>query len=113
VEINEECQFPESQSLIPVDETSGEQKLNFSVPIVEKPTLIEKAKVVYNNATEYAKVELHNVKEHLHADLMNTGEVIKEGLDAFNNKCNNLIHKVEDAVQHVFELDQARPAHEF
>lgn len=40
---------------------------------------MDKAKVIYSNATDYAKVEIHNAKERVVAGVLNAGEVIKEG----------------------------------
>lgn len=70
---------------MPRDE-NNEQHLNFNVPIIEKPTLIEKAKVAMHNYSEYAKVEIYNAKETFVAEVMNAGEVIKEGLQLVNDK---------------------------
>lgn len=57
-----------------------ENVLVMAVPIVEKPTIVEKAKVVYENATDKTAVELHNVKEVVKSGVLNAGELIRDSI---------------------------------
>lgn len=83
------------------------------MPIVEKPTILDKAKVAIANAVDYASVELHNAGEKVAAGVLNAKEVLKEGYEAvsekvavLNHKVADMNHKVVTAVEHTLELDQ-------
>ena len=81
-------------------EQNGDQKhLNYNIPIIEKPTMTEKAKVALGNAADLTKVEMHNAKERVVAKVLNVGEVLKEGII-------HLVDRVEHAVEHALDLDQ-------
>jgi len=90
----------------PLTATEG-QKTEFDMPIVEKPTLLEKAKVVLTNAVDYASVELHNAGEKMAIGVLNAKEALKEGYEAVSEKMADMNHKVVAAVEHTLELDQA------
>jgi hypothetical protein len=81
-------------------EQIGDQNhINFNIPIIEKPTMTEKAKVALENAADLTKVEIHNAKESVVTKVLNVGEVLKEGII-------HLVDRVEHAVEHALDLDQ-------
>lgn len=102
----------DADGLLPLNE-DGEKKTDFDLPIIEKPTLIEKAKVVLANAVDYAAVELHNAKEKTAATVFNAKEALKEGFDAVSEKVVTAEHKMVSAVEHTLELDQKPIAGQF
>ena len=56
---------------------------------------MEKAKVVYENATNLTKVELHNAKERVIAGVLNAGESLNEKIHHIGDKLDNLKQKAE------------------
>lgn len=76
------------------------------MPIVEKPTILDKAKVAIANAVDYASVELHNAGEKMAMGVLNAKEALKEGYEAVSEKVADINHKVVTAVEHTLELDQ-------
>jgi len=104
IEISEE-NAADAGGLLPLTD-NNEQKTEYDMPIIEKPTILEKAKVVLANAVDYASVELHNAGEKIAVGALNAKEALKEGYEAVSGKIAEVNHKVVSAVEHTLELDQ-------
>jgi len=76
------------------------------VPIVEKPTTTEKAKIMYENATDRTRVELHNAKEIVKANALNAGEQIRDSIVHIGDKVESLKTRLEHAIEKTFDLHQ-------
>ena len=93
IEIKEEGLPTNEEMLIPVGagEFNGKENvLEFAVPIIEKPTNVEKAQIVFENATDKTRVTLHNAKEKIVCGVLNAGEMLKDKAEHLGNKIETL-----------------------
>jgi hypothetical protein len=107
IEIKEE-NMEGVEGIIPIgagERMGKENVLVMAVPIVEKPTITEKAKVIYENATDKTRVELHNAKEVVKSTVLNAGEAIRENILHMGDKVESLKTKLEHAIEDVLDLN--------